>query len=189
VLDMVCYRKHGHNEGDDPSYTQPLVYQKLQNHKPVGELYAQRLIQDGVVTAQEIVEWQEAQKKQLYEIYDQTQKVKEEFELAEMNPILAEFMPANQFPTAADPAMLHQIIDGVTTFPPDFDLHPKLARLIERRKQAHDGPNVDWAMAETLAFGSLVLEGTPVRLSGQDSGRGTFSQRHVEFHDAVTDRL
>jgi len=189
VLDMVCYRKHGHNEGDDPSYTQPLVYQKLQNHKPVAELYAQRLIQDGVVTAQEIAEWQEAQKKQLYEIYDQTQKVKEEFELAEMNPILAEFMPANQFPTAADPAMLHRIIDGITTFPADFHLHPKLARLIERRKQAHEGPNVDWALAETLAFGSLVLEGTPVRLSGQDSGRGTFSQRHVEFHDAVTDRV
>ena len=189
VLDMVCYRKHGHNEGDDPSYTQPLVYQRLQNHRPVAELYAQRLIQDGVVTAQEIAEWQEAQKKQLYEIYDQTQKVKEEFELAEMNPILAEFMPANQFPTAADPAMLHRIIDGITTFPADFHLHPKLARLIERRKQAHDGPNVDWALAETLAFGSLVLEGTPVRLSGQDSGRGTFSQRHVEFHDAVTDRV
>ena len=189
VLDMVCYRKHGHNEGDDPSYTQPLVYQKLQNHKSVAELYAQRLIQDGVVTAQEIAEWQEAQKKQLYEIYDQTQKVKEEFELAEMNPILAEFMPASQFPTAADPAMLHRIIDGITTFPADFHLHPKLARLIERRKQAHEGPNVDWALAETLAFGSLVLEGTPVRLSGQDSGRGTFSQRHVEFHDALTDRV
>ena len=189
VLDMVCYRKHGHNEGDDPSYTQPLVYQKLQNHKPVAVLYAQRLIQDGVVTAQEITEWQEAQKKQLYEIYDQTQKVKEEFELAEMNPILAEFMPANQFPTAADRAVLGRIIDCITTFPADFHLHPKLTRLIERRKQAHDGPHVDWALAETLAFGSLVLEGTPVRLSGQDSGRGTFSQRHVEFHDAVTDRV
>ena len=189
VLDMVCYRKHGHNEGDDPSYTQPLVYQKLQNHKPIAELYAQRLIQDGVVTAQEIAEWQEAQKKQLYEIYDQTQKVKEEFELAEMNPILAEFLPANQFATAADRAVLDRIIDCITTFPADFHLHPKLTRLIERRKQAHDGPHVDWALAETLAFGSLVLEGTPVRLSGQDSGRGTFSQRHVEFHDAVTDRV
>jgi len=189
VLDMVCYRKHGHNEGDDPSYTQPLVYQKLQNHKPVAVLYAERLIHDGVVTAQEIAEWQEAQKKQLYEIYDQTQKVKEEFELAEMNPILAEFMPANQFPTAADRAVLGRIIDCITTFPADFHLHPKLTRLIERRKQAHDGPHVDWALAETLAFGSLVLEGTPVRLSGQDSGRGTFSQRHVEFHDAVTDRV
>jgi multifunctional 2-oxoglutarate metabolism enzyme len=189
VLDMVCYRKHGHNEGDDPSYTQPLVYQKLQNHKPVATLYAERLIHDGVVTAQEVAGWQEAQKKQLYEIYDNTQKVKEQFELLEMNPIAAEFLPGNLPSTAADRVMLDRIIDGITTFPPDFHLYPKLTRLIERRKQAHEGPHVDWALAETLAFGSLVLEGTPVRLSGQDSGRGTFSQRHVEFHDAETDRV
>ena len=189
VIDMVCYRKHGHNEGDDPSYTQPLMYQKIQNHKPVAALYAERLIHDGVVTAQEVAGWQEAQKKQLYEIYDHTQKVKEQFELHEMSPIAAEFMPRNVPPTAADRAVLDRIIDGITTFPADFHLHPKLTRLIERRKQAHEGPHVDWALAETLAFGSLVLEGTPVRLSGQDSGRGTFSQRHVEFHDAETDRV
>jgi 2-oxoglutarate dehydrogenase E1 component len=188
VLDMVCYRKHGHNEGDDPSYTQPLVYQKLQNHKPVAALYAQRLMQDGVVTAQEIAEWQEAQKKQLYEIFDQTQKVKEQFELHEMSPIPAEGMPMDLPPTAADRAMLNRIIDGITTFPADFHVYPKLGRFLDRRKQAHDGPHVDWSLAETLAFGSLVLEGTPVRLSGQDSGRGTFSQRNVEYHDAETDR-
>jgi 2-oxoglutarate dehydrogenase E1 component len=189
VLDMVCYRKHGHNEGDDPSYTQPLVYQKIQNHKPVAALYAERLIHDGVVKAQEVAGWQEEQKKQLYEIYDHTQKVKEEFELHEMNPIAADFLPGNLPPTAADRAVLGKIIDGITAFPADFHLHPKLVRFIDRRKQAHDGPHVDWSLAETLAFGSLVLEGTPVRLSGQDSGRGTFSQRHVEFHDAETDRV
>ena len=189
VLDMVCYRKHGHNEGDDPSYTQPLVYQKVQVHKPVASLYAQRLIHDGVVTAQEVVAWQEEQKKQLYEIYDNTQKVKEEFELLEMNPIAADFMPGNLPPTAADRAMLDRIIDGITTFPPDFHVHPKLLKFVDRRKQAHEGPHVDWALAETLAFGSLVVEGTPVRLSGQDSGRGTFSQRNVEFHDPMTDRV
>ena len=189
VLDIVCYRKHGHNEGDDPSYTQPLIYQKIQSHKPVASQYADRLIHDGLVTAQEVAAWQEAQKTQLYEIYDHTQKVKEEFELHEMSPIAAEFMPANVPATAADPAVLHRIIDGITTLPADFHLHPKLTRFVERRKQAHDGPHVDWALAETLAFGSLVVEGTPVRLSGQDSGRGTFSQRHVEFHDAVTDRV
>ncbi|HSP68535.1 MAG TPA: multifunctional oxoglutarate decarboxylase/oxoglutarate dehydrogenase thiamine pyrophosphate-binding subunit/dihydrolipoyllysine-residue succinyltransferase subunit, partial [Bryobacteraceae bacterium] len=188
VLDMVCYRKHGHNEGDDPSYTQPLIYQKLLNHKPVAALYARRLIQDGVVTAQEIADWQEAQKKQLYEIYDQTQKVKEQFELHEMSPIPAEGMPMDLPPTAADRTVLHRIIDGITTFPPDFRLYPKLTRFIERRKQAHEGPHVDWSLAEALAFGSLALEGTPVRLSGQDSGRGTFSQRHVQYHDAENGR-
>jgi multifunctional 2-oxoglutarate metabolism enzyme len=189
VLDMVCYRKHGHNEGDDPSYTQPLMYQKVQNHQPVAALYAQRLIQDGVVTAQEIADWQEAQKKQLYEIYDQTQKVKEEFELHEMSPIPAEGMPMDLPPTAADRAVLDRIIEGITTFPADFHLHPKLTRFIERRKQAHEGPHVDWSLAEALAFGSLVLEGTPVRLSGQDSGRGTFSQRNVQYHDVQSDRV
>jgi len=189
VLDMVCYRKHGHNEGDDPSYTQPLVYRKLQDHKPVATLYAERLIHDGVVTAQEVAGWQEEQKKQLYGIYDHTQKVKEEFELHEMSPVAAEFMPGDVPPTAADRGVLDRILDGITTFPADFHLHPKLTRLIERRKQAHQGPHVDWALAETLAFGSLLLEGTPVRLSGQDSGRGTFSQRHVEFHDEETDRV
>ena len=143
VLDMVCYRKHGHNEGDDPSYTQPLVYEKLQNHKPVAALYAERLIHDGVVTAQEVAGWQEAQKKQLYEIYDHTQKVKEQFELLEMNPLAPEFLPGNLPPTAADRAVLDRIIDGITTFPADFHLHPKLTRLIERRKQAHEGPHVD----------------------------------------------
>jgi 2-oxoglutarate dehydrogenase E1 component len=91
-------------------------------------------------------------------------------------------------PTAADRAMLNRIIDGITTFPADFHVYPKLGRFLDRRKQAHDGPHVDWSLAETLAFGSLVLEGTPVRLSGQDSGRGTFSQRNVEYHDAETDR-
>ena len=135
VLDMVCYRKHGHNEGDDPSYTQPLVYQKLQDHKPVATLYAERLIHDGVVTAQEVAGWQEAQKKQLYEIYDHTQKVKEEFELHEMSPIAAEFMPGDLPPTAADRAVLDRIIDGITTFPPDFHLHPKLTRL-DRAQEA-----------------------------------------------------
>ena len=135
VLDMVCYRKHGHNEGDDPSYTQPLVYQKLQDHKPVATLYAERLIHDGVVTAQEVAGWQEAQKKQLYEIYDHTQKVKEEFELHEMNPIAADFMPGDVPPTAADRAVLDRIIDGITTFPADFHLHPKLTRL-DRTQEA-----------------------------------------------------
>ena len=120
VIDMVCYRRHGHNEGDDPSYTQPLVYQKIQNHKPVAALYAERLIHDGVVTAQEVAGWQEAQKKQLYEIYDHTQKVKEQFELQEMSPIAAEFLPGNLPPTAADRAVLDRIIDGDHHLPGGF---------------------------------------------------------------------
>ena len=193
VIDMVCYRKHGHNEGDDASYTQPLVYRQLEHHTPVGVAYATRLIEERVTTKDEVAGWLEAQKKQLYEIYDQTQKVKEEYELLEMSPIPAEGMPLDLPPTAVDRDVILRILDGITTFPADFHLHPKLQRLIERRKQAGSsqvaGPHVDWALAETLAFGSLVLEGTPVRLSGQDCGRGTFSQRHAEFHDYENGRV
>jgi 2-oxoglutarate decarboxylase len=193
VIDIVCYRKHGHNEGDDPSYTQPLLYRQVEHHTPAGVSYTSRLIEEGVVTQGEIVGWQETQKKQLYEIYDQTQKVKEQYELMELSPIPAEGMPMDLPPTAVERKVILRILDAITTFPSEFHLHPKLQRLVDRRKQAGSpqpaGPQVDWALAETLAFGSLVVEGTPVRLSGQDAGRGTFSQRHAEFHDFENGRV
>ena len=120
VLDMVCYRKHGHNEGDDPSYTQPLIYRKMQNHKPVAALYAERLIHDGVVTAQEVAAWQEAQKKQLYEIYDHTQKVQGRVRAAGDESHRGRVPAGDLPPTAADRAVLDRIIDGITTFPAGF---------------------------------------------------------------------
>ncbi|HLH44455.1 MAG TPA: multifunctional oxoglutarate decarboxylase/oxoglutarate dehydrogenase thiamine pyrophosphate-binding subunit/dihydrolipoyllysine-residue succinyltransferase subunit [Bryobacteraceae bacterium] len=190
VVDMVCYRKHGHNEGDEPSFTQPIVARTIQAHRPVTSTYAQKLEREGVANAAEIEGWREAQRKLLYEIYDQTVKQKEEYELLELAPVAAGAMPTDLPPTAVDRAVLQRIIEGVTSFPADFQPHPKLAKMIERRREARQGgPHIDWALAETLAFGSLVLEGTPVRLSGQDSGRGTFSQRHAEYHDARTDRV
>src|SRR5439155_12168522 len=97
--------------------------------------------------------------------------------------------PTDHPPTAVERAVLERIIQGVTSFPADFHLHPKLSGSIQKRREALEANHIDWALAETLAFGSLVLEGTPVRLSGQDSGRGTFSQRHAEFHDAESDRV
>ena len=190
VVDVVCYRKHGHNEGDDPSYTQPIVARKIQVHKPVSALYTAKLASEGVVTAAEVAGWLEAQKKRLYEIYDQTMKTKEEYELHELSPASAETMPPVP-PTAVDRSVIHKILDGITRFPADFHLHPKLEKMVERRREANrGGPLIDWALAEALAFGSLVLEGTAVRLSGQDSGRGTFSsQRHAEFHDVENGRV
>ncbi len=189
-IDMVCYRKHGHNEGDDASYTQPIMARLIQAHTPAPTAYAAKLTREGVVTPDEVAGWQEAQKKRLYEIYDQTVKQKEQYELLEMSPVAPEAMPADLPPTAVDRALIGRILDGITAFPADFKLHPKLERVVERRHEARNGgPLIDWALAETLAFGSLVLEGTPVRLSGQDSGRGTFSQRHAEYHDAETGRV
>ncbi|MEP6962677.1 MAG: multifunctional oxoglutarate decarboxylase/oxoglutarate dehydrogenase thiamine pyrophosphate-binding subunit/dihydrolipoyllysine-residue succinyltransferase subunit, partial [Acidobacteriota bacterium] len=183
VVDMLCYRKHGHNEGDDASYTQPLMARTIASHPSVATLYAGRLIADGIVTKEEVATWQENQKKHLYAIYDQTQRAKEDFELHEMNPIAAEDLPTEVPPTAVARETLTRVLDSVTQFPPEFHLHPKLVKMVEKRHQANQGAPVDWALAETLAFGSLLLEGTSVRLSGQDSGRGTFSQRHAEYHD------
>ena len=189
VIDMVCYRKHGHNEGDDPSYTQPILYRKSRQQKPVTESYAERLEQEGVTTAAEVKSWQDGQKKRLNEIYDEAQQHQEQYELQELSAIPASAIPTDHPPTAVERAVLERIIQGVTSFPADFHLHPKLSGSIQKRREALEANHIDWALAETLAFGSLVLEGTPVRLSGQDSGRGTFSQRHAEFHDAESDRV
>ncbi len=182
-IDMLCFRRHGHNEGDDASYTQPIMAKKIAAHKSVGTQYGERLIKDGVLTTEELTGWQEEQKANLYAIYDQTQKSKEAFELHEMNPISPEDMPTDVPPTAVNRASLETVLEAVTRFPEDFRLHPKLVKMVEKRRAAGDGPQIDWATAETLAFGSLLMEGTAVRLSGQDSGRGTFSQRHAEYHD------
>ncbi len=187
VIDMVCYRKHGHNEGDDASFTQPIMAKRIAAHTPLTSSYADRLAREGVVTQEEVTGWQDAQRKRLYEIYDHTVRQKEEYELLELNPVTPAAMQADLPSTAVDRSVIVRVLDGITAFPAGFKVHPKLERIIERRHEARNGgPLIDWALAETLAFGSLVLEGTPVRLSGQDSGRGTFSQRHAEFHDHET---
>jgi 2-oxoglutarate dehydrogenase E1 component len=189
AIDMLCWRKHGHNEGDDASYTQPTLYRKLHEHPSVAATYAKRLEQEGIVPAEETSAWREAQKKRLYEIYDQTQKSKEEWELRELSPVPPLVMPTDLPPTGVSLGTLERVIKGVTAFPADFHVHPKLVRTVEKRASALHDNVVDWALAETLAFGSLVLEGTAVRLSGQDAGRATFSHRHAEFHDYDTDRV
>jgi 2-oxoglutarate decarboxylase len=183
VIDILCWRKHGHNEGDDASYTQPVLYRKLKEHRSVAALYGARLQKEGVVTADEIGQWLEAQKKYLYEIYDQTQKSKEEWELLELSPVAPESMAQDLPPTGVNRPALEHVLRSVTAFPADFVVHPKLTRMVERRAAALRENTIDWALAEQLAFGSLMLEGTSVRLSGQDSARGTFSQRHAAYHD------
>ena len=189
VIDMLCWRKHGHNEGDDASYTQPVLYRHLRDHQSVAASYAARLIGDQVLQAADVAAWQEAQKKALYEIYDQTQKNKEGWELLELSPMKPGTMPQDLPPTGVSRSALEQVIQGISAFPSDFHLHPKLVKGVEKRAAALGDDSIDWALAEALAFGSLVLEGTSVRLSGQDAGRGTFSHRHAEYHDYETDRV
>ncbi len=188
VIDLICYRKNGHNEGDDPSYTQPLMYRKIKVQKPVATNYAERLEHEGLVTHEEVAAWHEAQKKRLYAIYDEAQQNKDAVEVQVVS-LPAEAAKVAQPPTAIDCATFDRVVNAMTTFPADFHLHPKLAGLVAKRKAVLDDAPIDWAVAELLAFGSLAMEGHRVRLSGQDSGRGTFSQRHAEYHDYESDRV
>src|SRR6185295_4241389 len=141
--------------------------------------YGDRLVREGVLTADELQAMRKAVSQRLSDAYDAVQKKSERYELQELSAVKTEeignFCPR----TAVNQAVLERVIHGTTNFPGNFHLHPKLRTFVERRRDiVAKGGNIDWAFGEALAFGTLVLEGTPVRLSGQDSGRGTFSQRH-----------
>ncbi len=182
VIDMFCYRRHGHNEGDDPAYTQPILYRKISEHPSVAVQYGERLVGEGVITNAELAGMRETAKNRYVSAFDKTKNGHEKFQV----PDLGGGTPrrASTAPTAVDRETLSRTLEGITDFPASFHLHPKLKAFVEKRKESltKNGP-IDWAFGEALAFGSLVIEGTPVRLSGQDSGRGTFSQRHLAFYD------
>jgi len=187
VIDMLCYRRHGHNEGDDPSYTQPLMYRKIKEHSPVSVLYAARLEREGVITQGEVDGMRKAATARLSQAYDAVQQRAEHYELQEVSAVTGEEISPFCPRTAVNRHVLDRVIRGITSFPANFHLHPKLQGFVNKRHEALEKDvHIDWAFAEALAFGTLVLEGTPVRLSGQDSGRGTFSQRHLAFYDYET---
>ncbi len=184
VIDMVCYRRYGHNEGDEPSYTQPLLYQKIRNHSSVARLYGDALVRDGVRTAGEVEQlWVEAKQK-LERAYDAPagSRVRGAFSDSLGAPAAPRYEPGGDVREK-----LARVVKAVSTLPAGFDVHPKLRPLLKKRADYASGrPEIDWAGGEMLAFGMLLLEGTPVRLSGQDSGRGTFSHRHSVLADPKT---
>jgi 2-oxoglutarate dehydrogenase E1 component len=187
VIDMFCYRRHGHNEGDDPSYTQPILYRKIKEHPSVATLYGDRLLREGVIAEDEANQVRKRVSARLNEAFDAAQKHAERYELQELSAVpdreIENFCPR----TAVNQETVERVSRALATFPENFHLHPKLRMFVERRKEAiAKGGPIDWALGEALAFGTLVFEGTPVRLSGQDSGRGTFSQRHLAFFDYET---
>ncbi len=189
VIDMICYRRHGHNEGDDPSYTHPMLYRKIKQHPSVATQYGERLVREGVLTADELQAMHREASERLSEGYDAAQKRAEQFQVQELSAVsneeIGNFCPR----TAVNQAVLERVIRGITNFPENFHLHPKLRAFVDRRRDViAKGGHIDWAFGEALAFGTLVLEGTPVRLSGQDSSRGTFSQRHLSFVDSEVGR-
>ncbi|MFN8007622.1 MAG: multifunctional oxoglutarate decarboxylase/oxoglutarate dehydrogenase thiamine pyrophosphate-binding subunit/dihydrolipoyllysine-residue succinyltransferase subunit [Terriglobia bacterium] len=186
VMDLFCYRRYGHNEADDPSFTQPLLYREIRSHQSVLKLYSQRLIREGVVTADEVEQLRQETTHRLEHAFDDVAKKAEVFVPEEMSAVTPEEWeaPHPHFPTGVSKELLTQITMAMTTFPKDFHVHRKLVGFFEKRRQTvNAGGSIDWAFAEALAFGTLVVDGTAVRLSGQDSGRGTFSQRHLVLFD------
>jgi 2-oxoglutarate dehydrogenase E1 component len=188
VLDLIGFRRHGHNEGDEPTYTQPLMYRRIQEHPGVRALYARKLVKEEVLTEAEVSEMEERLKAQ-YESALATAKELAKQEKAEPSPSPSPVSHGASLAvdTSVPPDTLARIGRVLTTVPPDFHLNPKMvSQLARRAKMAEGAQPLDWSTAEALAFGSLLLGGTPVRLSGQDTSRGTFSQRHIVFHDSTT---
>ncbi len=189
VIDLFGYRKHGHNEGDEPGFTQPLLYEKIKTHPSVKAIYANYLIKSGVIAQADLSTMENKFNKQLSDAFDRIRKKSIEFKSDTPLAISKEKIAAVKHieKTSIQEETLQKIVNSITTVPPNFSIHPKLKKFMEKRKDLIDGLiEADWAYAETLAFGSLLLEGNPVRLSGQDSVRGTFSQRHLAFTDIRT---
>ncbi len=191
LIDLIGYRRFGHNEADEPSYTQPEMYETIKSHPRVRELYAARLIEQGVVTQEDVDVQLEAAWKELADAHADLKEQIAAFNEDEQEHSTGEYQldrkPSPEVTTAVAAERLHSLNDELLTVPDGFTVHPKLVKQLDRRRAAMgaDG-GIDWAHAEQLAFASLLTEGTPVRLTGQDSERGTFSQRHLVLHDART---
>jgi 2-oxoglutarate dehydrogenase E1 component len=191
VVDLYCYRRHGHNEGDEPSFTQPLMYSKIKDRPTLSEVYTEQLIMRGDLTADETEAIDEDFHARLQAAQQQVKKSPPRRRSTgsfsgQWNGLTPRYSHT-PVDTGVAGDVLQRITDRLTTVPDQFTLNPKIARLLEvRRNEMREQKPIDWAFAEALAFGALLLEGTPVRLSGQDSRRGTFSQRHAVLYDART---
>ncbi len=191
VIDLWCYRRHGHNEGDEPSFTQPLMYRRIAEHPSVCEVYARHLEEDGLLPQGE----GDALMRRFQEMLDQ------EFEAGtSYKPNKADWLEGRwkgleiasgeerRGSTAVDTDLLHTVGFAISDVPPNVNVHPKIVRQLKaKRKMIETGEGVDWATGEALALGTLLCESTPVRFSGEDSQRGTFSQRHAVLIDQETE--
>ncbi len=188
LIDLVGYRRHGHNEGDEPTFTQPSRYALIKKHPTVPQAWANRLVAEGVITADEA----EAVEKTVSERYAEIHaRFKSSLLAAERHaPWPAEPEPASPpIVTAVNAQHLRDINGALLKWPADFTAHPRLAKTLERRREAMgDEGGIDWGHAEALAFGSLLIEGVSIRMSGQDVERGTFSHRHAVLNDVETGR-
>ncbi|MCW2833861.1 MAG: 2-oxoglutarate dehydrogenase component, partial [Nocardioides sp.] len=182
VIDLVCYRRRGHNEGDDPSYTQPLMYDLIEQKRSVRKLYTESLIGRGDITVEEAEQVLKDYQQQLERVFTEVREASSQPSEWTTVPDYPD-KPAGEFTTAVTPEVLKRIADAYTSPPEGFTVHPKVMPQLQRRASAIvDGP-IDWGTGEILAFGSLLMDGRPVRLAGQDSRRGTFVSRFATIID------
>jgi 2-oxoglutarate dehydrogenase E1 component len=186
VVDLVGYRRFGHNEQDEAAYTQPLMVQQIANHPSVREVYAAQLVREGVLTQEEADKLAGRAEDAMRAAHE---ALKQTFGRTPAGHKAEERLPAtsgSNVVTAVAEPKLRELNEELLRVPDDFTVHPKLARQLERRGPALDTSAIDWGHAEALAFGSLLSEAIPIRLTGQDTERGTFSHRHLVLHDANT---
>jgi multifunctional 2-oxoglutarate metabolism enzyme len=184
VIDMWCYRRFGHNEGDEPAFTQPLMYARIKSRPSVRKLYTEALVNRGDFSLEDAERSLEAFRQRLQQAFDDFREDGETPEIELERP--ASMAADPQVTTAVERGRLDRIVDRLTTIPDGFAVHPKLTRWLQDRRQALDRNAVDWSLGEALALGSLLQEGRVVRLTGQDTRRGTFSQRHSVLVDQRT---
>jgi len=189
IVDMVCYRRRGHNEGDDPSMTQPRMYDLIEAKRSVRHLYTEALIRRGDITTDEAEQMSQDYLAQLERVFLET---REGFKGSRVEAVAGLELPASQssdagmmvgWRTAVTAAQIERIGRAHMSPPEDFQVHPKLEKLLERREAMSRDGGIDWGYGELLAFGTLLQDGVPIRLAGQDARRGTFVQRHAVFHD------
>jgi 2-oxoglutarate dehydrogenase E1 component len=191
VIDLVCYRRHGHNEADEPAATQPLMYQVIRKKPTVRQLYAERLVAEGVISASEAAEMMDQYRKGLDEGKPQARAalglIGNKYTVDWSEYLGADW--SEPVRTAVDMGRLRALGKAITTYPTDWNLHPRVLAIMQTRERMVTGDlPLDWGCAENLAYASLIQEGYPVRLTGQDSGRGTFFHRHAVLHDQASGR-
>ena len=191
VIDMICYRRFGHNEGDEPSFTQPLMYKKIKQHPTTLNVYGKKLIQEGTITEEIFKKMKNDFKLLLEEQFRTAKNYKPKLEWYE--GVWSRFKPEKgkdkRGITGVTAEKIKKIGEKITHIPIDFEVHKTIKKIFENKKKFFEtGKGIDWASAEQLAFATLLEEGYPVRLSGQDSGRGTFSQRHSVLRDQTNNK-
>jgi 2-oxoglutarate dehydrogenase E1 component len=193
VIDLYCYRRYGHNEGDEPSFTQPELYSRIEKRPSVTQLYKQELLESGVLSEDDAASLETEFELRLEMTLEEVKAIEKgrTGAQAQFHESTAVFQPeytSSAVSTAISEKMLKTIVDGLTRVPENFNLQPRIKRIVldHRRKVFENGGPYEWHYAEALAFGSLMLEGISVRLSGQDSSRGTFSTRHAVLYDEKT---